>query len=163
MNCDAADTLCVAEKALSRLKAATAGLRSIQRIDIERQAIVSDLYTRIDIRGGIIDDLKKVDTNSQKIDSNSIENARLYQAQISDDKLRIGDLQHRLDSCQSNEKWIFGAGALAGGFVGYKIRGAVPQLFGSSTPATVAQPYPLSFYQRTNAEKTIQQALTVKK
>lgn len=82
------------------------------------------MQTRIDIRGGIIDDLKNVDTNAQRIDTLGQDSKTLYEAQHRDDKDTVGDLQQSLDSCRSNQKWIAGVSAVVGGLVGYKIRGA---------------------------------------
>lgn len=166
--CNAADTLCVAEDSLARLKAAKAGLRSLVRIDQEREAIIGTLRQHIALKQTIIDDYSKIDKNSQKIDTNQAENARIYREQIADDKLRLGDLQHRLDSCQSNQKWIAGAGFLAGGFLGYKLHGATSSLnfvnpFTQFTgnAAGAAQSYPLSMYQ-TSTEQKLRQALQPK-
>lgn len=151
MKCDAGDTLCVAEVALARLKSATSGIQSLVRIDIERQGIVDTQEKHLALKDKIIADYEKIDRNSQRIDTNSIESARLYQAQISDDKLRLGDLQHRLDSCQGNQKWIALMSAVGGGFIGYKLHGVTSTFqnpFANFAQSAV-QPIPLSTYQTT--------------
>jgi hypothetical protein len=108
----------------ARLDAAIAGLKSIVRVDEQREGIIADMQTRIDIRGSIIDDFKKIDANSQRIDTLGQESKLIYEAQHRDDKSTIGKLEDKLDSCRNSQKWIFGGGALIGGFVGYKVRGA---------------------------------------
>lgn len=124
INCSPDETLCFARIANARLEAAVAGLKAIVRVDEQREGIITDMQSRIDIRGAIIDDLKKVDVNSQKIDVLGQNNLEIMREQHREDKDTIGDLQKDLDSCRSNQKWVFGAGAITGGFVGYKIRGA---------------------------------------
>lgn len=169
VTCDPADTLCFAEVERARLKAAKAGIRSLIRIDKERDGIVSTQAQHLALKQKIIDDYAKIDTNSQRIDRNQEENARVYREQIADDKLRIGDLQHRLDSAQSNQKWIAGASALAGGFIGFKLCGATQNLnlqnpFGSQFAGlNFAQSYPLSFYDQTNTEQKLRKLLASKR
>lgn len=124
INCSPDETLCFARIANARLEAAVAGLKAIVRVDEQREGIIADMQARIDIRGAIIDDLKKVDTNSQRIDTLGQANLEIMREQHREDKDKIGDLEKDLASCRSNQKWIFGAGAVTGGLVGYKIRGA---------------------------------------
>jgi hypothetical protein len=160
-NCSPDDTLCLAQITLAKLNAAIAGLKTIVRIDEQREGIIADMQARIDIRGGIIDDLKKVDTNSQRIDVLGVNNLEIMREQHRDDKAMIVDLQKDLASCRSNQKWIFAGGAITGGLVGYKIRGAGtfqnPFL---SNGVTSAQLDFLQFASKqTEIEKAIQKAL----
>jgi hypothetical protein len=163
--CEVSDTLCVAEDSLARLKAAKSGLRSLVRIDQEREAIVATLRTHLALKQSIIDDYAKVDKNGQKIDTNQQANAVDFRAQIADDKVTIGDLRSKLDACRSEQKLYFVGGALAGGFVGYKLKGVTSSggLFAQSSfaqPNAVAQPYPFSFYQQqTLTEKRVREIL----
>jgi hypothetical protein len=99
-------------------------LKSIVRVDEQREGIIADMQSRIDIRGGIIDDLSKVDKNSQTIDLRGQEISAVWRGQHDDDKRMIADLQQDLDSCRSNQKWIALISGLGGSYVGYKIRGA---------------------------------------
>lgn len=124
MTCGSDDTICISRVTNAKLTAAIAGLRSIIRIDEQRTGIVADMQKRIDIRGGIIDDLQKVDRNSQRIDMLGVGNLAVMREQHIDDKRTIGDLQVELKSCQANQKWIALVSGVGGGFIGYKIRGA---------------------------------------
>jgi hypothetical protein len=97
-------------------------LKSIVRVDEQREGIIADMQSRIDIRGGIISDLKLVDKNSQTIDTRNQridtlgqENVQTMKDQHREDKQTITDLTKDLDSCRSNQKFVFGAGALVGG------------------------------------------------
>lgn len=121
---DSSEVLCLAQHYQVKTEAAIAGLRSLVRVDEQREGIIADMQQRIDIRGGIIEDLKKVDANSQQIDTLGQDTRRLFEEQHRDDKDTIGDLETELASCRSNQKWIFGGGVLAGFGIGYKVRGA---------------------------------------
>lgn len=160
---DGSETLCLAQHYQAKTEAAIAGLKALVRVDEQREGIVADMQRRIDIRGGIIDDLKKVDVNSQRVDTLGQDSRRLFEEQHRDDKETIGDLQQALDSCRSNQKWVFGAGVLTGGFVGYKIRGAgtLQSPFTSSASGfQFAQFAPPDFSQfQTSAEQRARQAL----
>lgn len=78
------------------------------------------MQKRIDVRGGIIDDLQKVDKNSQRIDTVGQDTRSIFEAQHRDDKETIGDLQGKLDACRSNQKWIAGLSAAGGAYFGYQ-------------------------------------------
>lgn len=143
--------------------AAVAGLKSIVKIDEQRDGMVADMQSRIDIRGGIIDDLKKVDKNSQHIDTLGESSLQIFRDQHRDDKEMIGDLQKDLASCRSNQKWIFGAGVITGGVIVWKVKDAAPSLssFLSQTSAQRAQfsqGYPLD-YGPTSADEQLRKAL----
>lgn len=160
MNCSPSDTLCFAETGQKRLDSAIAGLKSIVRIDKSREAVVADLNTRIEIRGAIIDDLKKIDVNSQKIDANQERNVALYEGIIRDDKAKIGKLEEKFEACQSRQKWIallsFGGGLYVGNRVGSN------QSLNPFSSFQQAQGYPLSFYEQTNTEKKLRELLKQK-
>lgn len=120
------------------------------------------MQSRIDIRGGIISDLKQIDTNSQKIDSNSTEIARVFREQIADDKLVRAGLESKLASCQGGQKWIALGSSIAGGFIGYKIRGAgtFQNPFVANAGANLAQSDYYRFnFQQTSAEQRLREAL----
>lgn len=85
---------------------------------ITRQDQIITKYEKLDINN------QQLDSNNQRIDFLATKNEKLYEDQHRDDKQTIGQLQDDLSSCRSNQKWIFGAGGLIGGVVGYKIRGA---------------------------------------
>jgi hypothetical protein len=76
------------------------------------------------VKQKIIDDFRKIDTNSQKVDVLGQDSLVIMREQHNDDRKMIVDLQNDLESCRSNQKWIAGISAIGGGFIGYKIRGA---------------------------------------
>lgn len=170
-NCSPDETLCLAEVLQRKLEAAVAGLKSIVRIDEQREGIIADMQSRIDIRGAIIDDLKKVDKNSQTIDTRGQEINAIWKDQHRDDKETIASLQKDLESCRSNQKWVFGAGAITGGLVGYKIGGAGSFRNPFVTNATNASPFfgvtrdQRSFFNfpQTQAEENLKRALQILK
>lgn len=160
MNCSPTDTLCFAETGQKRLDAAIAGLKSIVRIDKSREAVVADLNTRIEIRGAIIDDLKRVDTNNQTIDANQQRNAALYEGIIRDDKAKIGKLEDKLESCQGRQKWIALVSFGGGLYVGNRLANDQPlNPFSSFSAQSGVKGYPLSFYEQTNTEKKLREML----
>jgi hypothetical protein len=122
--CPPNDTLCVAEVAAARLSAANARIASLTQINTDQKAIIDAKDQLIAVKDQIISNLQKIDTNSQKIDVLGQETSAIWREQHNEDKLMIVDLQKDLASCRGNQKWIFGGGAIIGGFVGYKIRGA---------------------------------------
>lgn len=143
----------------ARLSAAVAGLHSIVRMDQDRERIIVMQDRALKIADGIVAKYGTVDKNNQTIDTNQIQTATLFQGIINDKKEQIGDLEHKLDSCQSNQKWIAGLSALGGGYLGYKLgKGGITNPFSSFTTAQ-SQGYPLSFYQQTAAEKAMREAL----
>lgn len=159
MNCSPTDTLCFAETGQRRLDSAIIGLESIVRIDKSRESIVADLNTRIEIRGAIIDDLKRIDTNSQKIDTNQERNATLYEGIIRDDKAKIGKLEEKFEACQSRQKWIALLSLGSGLYIGNRIGSGQSVNPFSSFQQSSAQGYPLSFYEQTNTEKRLRELL----
>lgn len=122
--CDPNDTLCVSETAAVRVRAAANGLRSLMRAYRGNEGIIATLEKHIGFQDKIIAKYEKIDTNSQRIDTLGTDSLALMREQHRDDKETIGDLQASLESCRSNQKWIFAGGALIGGWAGYKIRGA---------------------------------------
>lgn len=162
IKCDDGTTLCVAEVMQARLTAAVAGLHSIVRIDQDRERIIAMQERALAVADKITAKYGKVDSNNQTIDANQIENARIYREQIADDKLKIGDLQHRLDSCQSNQKWIALVSGVGGGFLGYKLHGVTSNFtnpFAQFTTNAAPANYPFSFYQQTDTEKKLRAIL----
>lgn len=122
--CPPDDTTCFSEITLRKLTAAIAGLKSIVRLDEQREGIIVDMQTRIDIRGDVIADLRQVDKNSQRIDTLGQDSKAIYEKQHQDDKDTIVDITNKLESCQSSQKWIAGISAIGGGLLGYKLRGS---------------------------------------
>lgn len=101
------------------------------RMDKENQAIMSLKDQHIAFQDTIITKYSKLDTNNQKLDTNSQridtlgqDSNQILKDQHREDKQAIADLTKDLNSCKSSQKYVFGAGAIAGGLVGYKIRGA---------------------------------------
>lgn len=153
---------CLAQVLSAKLAAAVAGLHSIIAVDEQREAIVEDLKTRIEIRGGIIADLKLVDKNNQQIDTLGQDSKRLYEEQHRDDKTTIGTLQGKLEACRSNQKFVFAGGALVGGAIGYKLKGVTDSVF-QQTPFASFQsmqlPHSQFFMIQTTADQRAREAL----
>jgi len=153
--------LCLAQIYQAKVEAAIAGLHAIVRVDEQREGMIADMQERINVRGGIIDDLKQVDKNSQRIDVVGQEGLAIMRAQHTDDKTTIASLQESLNSCRGNQKWIAGLSALGGGLVGYKLRGAGqfqnPFVF---VPSSVTS-QPLNFMTMpvTQADENLRRAL----
>ena len=160
---DSAETICLAQHYQAKTEAALAGLKSIVRIDEQREGVIADMQKRIDIRGGIISDLTQVDKNSQRIDTLGQDSKLVYEAQHRDDRQTIGDLQEKLDSCRSNQKWVFGGGALAGGVIAWKVKGssAANTVLQFNPFATTPAPMTMNFSQfQTTADELARQALS---
>ena len=121
-DCDTAS--CLSQVLSAKLSAAVAGLHSIVAVDEVREAVIGDYQKRIEIRGGIIDDLNQVNKNNQRIDSLGQDYVRVAEAQHRDDKSTIDKLGDKLESCQSNQKYVFVAGALTGGAIAWKVKGS---------------------------------------
>jgi hypothetical protein len=143
----------------ARLTAATAGLRTIVLIDKNRQGIVTELETWLAIKQKVIENLQTIDKNSQTIDTRQSESVTILRDQHREDKDTIGDLQGELEACQAGQKWAFGLGALTGGFVGYKIRGA-GTFQNPFTPTNFSNLTTSPFLQfESGAEKNLREAL----
>lgn len=134
--CSADDTLCVAQFAARRLEAAKDGIRSLITIDRSQQVIVSTLNQMITQKDIIIGKYEKLDQNNQQIDANSLRNEVLFREQIADEKQQKADLQHRLDSCSGNQKWIALFSGIGGGFIGYKLHNVTTQFVNPFAPVS---------------------------
>lgn len=74
---------------------------------------------------------QQVDKNSQRMDANSTIIQTTLETRITEKNEKIAELTDDLRSCQNNQKWIFGAGAVAGGVAGYLIKGQTDRFLGS--------------------------------
>ena len=151
---DGAETICLAQHYQAKTNAAIAGLKSIVRVDEQREGVIADMQKRIDVRGGIIQDLSRVDTNSQTIDGLGQNSKQLYEQQHRDDKDTIGDLQESLQACRNNQKWIFLGGAATGGVIAWKLKGSgsrVDQLLTNGLQFTGSAP--LQMFQLSAEQK----------
>lgn len=137
-------------------------------MDKENQAISTLKDQHIAFQDKIIDKYSKldknnqtVDTNSQRIDTLGMQNVQLFRDQHAEDKQAIASLQQDLNSCRSSQKWVFGAGAITGGFVGYKLRG-VTQSIGTSSGTsnfTFASQTPAFNFGQTQTEQKLREVL----
>lgn len=152
---DGSETLCLAQHYQVKTEAAIAGLKTLLRVDEQREGIISDLNQRIAIRGEIIEDLRKIDTNFQRVDVLGQNNLEIMREQHREDKDIIGDLQKDLASCRSNQKWIALGSAVGGGWIGYKIRGT-GTFQNPFNPSNLTAPF-LDF--ETTTEKNLRSAL----
>lgn len=129
-NCPDDDTLCVAQVVQARLKSAVEGLNSLVRA-YKWEVATEQLQDRhIAKQDQILAKYEKLDTNNQKLDSNSQkidtigqDSARIYEIQHNDDKNTIAKLNEDLNSCRSNQKYVFLAGAVTGGVITWQIKG----------------------------------------
>lgn len=147
--CPPNDTLCVAEVAAARLSAANAKITALTQINKDQEAIIAGKDKLIELKDQLIANMDKIDKNGQKIDTLGQETNAIWREQHNEDKHIIGDLQKDIASCRNNQKWIFGAGAVAGGVIGWKVKGnsSITNLFTN----------PLSTFQ--SPQEKAQQAL----
>lgn len=143
----------------ARLVAAVAALHSIVSIDKNRELIITMQERALAVADKMSAKYGTIDTNNQTIDANQRTNATLYEGIIRDDKVKIGKLEDKLESCQSKQKWIallsFGGGLYVGNRVGSN-QNLNP--FSSFQQSSV-QSYPLSFSQQTDTEKKLREML----
>ena len=124
------------------------------RIDEQREGVIADMQKRIDVRGGIIDDLQRVDKNSQRIDTLGQDSKQLYEQQHREDKDTIGDLQESLQACRNNQKWVFLGGAATGAVITWKIKGSgssIDRLFTNGLQFTGSAP--MSTFQLSSEQR----------
>jgi hypothetical protein len=152
------DPLRVAEIALARLKAAEARIVSLNQMITDKDAIIGAKDQLISVKDQIIANLNRIDTNAQKIDTIGQDSLQIMRDQHRDDKETISDLQKDLASCRSNQKWIFGAGAITGGLVGYKIRGA-GQFQNPFQTNSANLSLPSTFFLQSTQEQNLKRAL----
>ena len=154
---DGAEVICLAQHYQAKTEAAIAGLKTFVRVDEQRELVIADLQKRIDIRGGMINDLSRVDKNSQRMDTLGQDSKQLYEQQHRDDKDTIGDLQESLQACRNNQKWVFLGGAATGAAITWKIKGSgsrIDQLLTNGfqfTGSAPLQTFQLSSEQRARA------------
>lgn len=105
----------------------TVGLRMENQGLKNENTLLKTWLDREIVRG---DKLEQIDKNSQRMDSNSLTIQAALEARIIEKNEKIAELTDDLRSCQSNQKWIFGAGAVAGGVAGYLIKGQTDRFLG---------------------------------
>lgn len=112
---------------VSRLNAANERIAALTQLNQDKDAIIAASRELLALKDQTIANLKQIDTNSQKIDTNSTEITRIFREQIADDRMVKAALENKLEACQERQKYVALFSGIAGGFVGYKIRGTTFQ------------------------------------
>lgn len=130
------ETLRACQICAARLRAADAKVAALESIITDKDKQLAAKDELLEIRAQVIAEFKGIDTRSQRMDANAQRDAQLadmginlLREQVRADAVRITDLTDDLSGCQSNQKWIAGGSALAGGVMTYFLHKNQQQVF----------------------------------
>jgi predicted RNase H-like nuclease (RuvC/YqgF family) len=118
---------------------------SVERVGLQGQVTTLTRRVEIEVERGdfykkALDKAEQMDKNAQKMDTNSLAIQTTLEARIAEKNEKIAELTDDLRSCQGNQKWIFGAGAIAGGVGGWLLKGQTQRFLGTSSFSPLSQP-----------------------